>query len=832
MPTTNPVPSQDPSDLLFNAGKLDEVVNGTANSFTDRLGVARRTVAGMNADFDAQLADAESDLNVYRADAAASAAEALGYLQTIRATSYGAYASDPATDPLGNPPTIGDEYFNTTANLLKRWNGATWQASDINTANLAASSGSSLVGYLPAGTGAVTTTVQDRLRKELRTSGYASLGNALTAATTAGALLVVDSPVTVSANISTGVPLLVVPGGQITVATGVTLNINGSFQAGIFRCFVCQGTGKVAFGGSATAFVCPEWWGAVADGSTDCRSAFTASCGCGITTVQLQQGTYWFTHTASAWSSTVVVANNIIMRGQGKGKTILADGQASSSYYGDMFFLNDDVSAEFNDLTFQGPLTKPTTGSSNPDSRGLTWANNYNYRVVRLNNCSVTGWFNSFLVKTSSYGTGYFLLEIKNCEFQSYQACVSVFAADDIDGHVHVFDSIFWEGSVPPTDPGFPFAHPVYIHPHINIHFERCRFVKWYGNKYAVHHYSQGGKSSIYAKYARYIDCRFEADNGGYQVYGIEQSDKIKSEIIRCFFGPNITRVVLAKPNGVVISDSEFLGAIESGVSGGDLTIDNCKIKQYALMSLSYGGHWKISNSELISNPDTGIAFFKTNSNIIDPLTSSLKFYNCKFIGAADPLLACSPIHLQGKAPVTIENCTITGQFGKVAGLRQFITMEANTKVTAHRNIFDISGSDVYGGLISVGVAQDDGNIQFFDNIYNEKCGVADGFIGTPTKQYIALQQKTRFTPIASASLIRIFLAYDTYLISGTSTINNISLGDSSQKFIEGRIRLIATGAWSTSSTGNIIPKTTAARAVNSVVELLWNPVSAVWVEV
>ena len=163
MPTTNPVPSQDPSDLLFNAGRLDEVVNGTANSFTDRLGVSRRTVAGMNADFDAQLADAESDLNVYRADAAASAAEALGYLQTIRATSYGAYAEDPTTDPLGNPPTVGDEYFNTTANLLKRWNGSTWQASDINTANLAAPSGSSLIGHQQGGTGAVAATVEDVL---------------------------------------------------------------------------------------------------------------------------------------------------------------------------------------------------------------------------------------------------------------------------------------------------------------------------------------------------------------------------------------------------------------------------------------------------------------------------------------------------------------------------------------------------------------------------------------------------------------------------------------------------------------------------------------------
>ena len=168
MPTTNPVPSTDPSDLLFNAGKLDEVVNGTANSFTDRLGATRRTVAGMNADFDAQLADAESDLNVYRADAAASAAEALGYLQTIRATSYGAYAEDPATDPLGNPPTEGDEYWNTTAKLLKRWNGTTWQASDINTANLAAPSGSSLVGYDGA-------TVQDVLDGAKSLQGYAAL---------------------------------------------------------------------------------------------------------------------------------------------------------------------------------------------------------------------------------------------------------------------------------------------------------------------------------------------------------------------------------------------------------------------------------------------------------------------------------------------------------------------------------------------------------------------------------------------------------------------------------------------------------------------------------
>lgn len=176
MPTTNPVPSQDPSDLLFNAGKLDEVLNGAGTSFTDRLGTARRTVAGMNADFDAQLADAESDLNVYRADAAASAAQALGYLNTIRTTSYGAYASDPATDPLGNPPNVGDEYFNTTSNLLKRFNGTTWQASDIDTANLAAPTGASFVGYTQAGTGAVSTNVERKLREFVSPEDFGAVG--------------------------------------------------------------------------------------------------------------------------------------------------------------------------------------------------------------------------------------------------------------------------------------------------------------------------------------------------------------------------------------------------------------------------------------------------------------------------------------------------------------------------------------------------------------------------------------------------------------------------------------------------------------------------------
>lgn len=45
-PTTNPVPSNSPLDLLFNAEKLDEGVNSGNPSYTDRLGVPRMTLSG------------------------------------------------------------------------------------------------------------------------------------------------------------------------------------------------------------------------------------------------------------------------------------------------------------------------------------------------------------------------------------------------------------------------------------------------------------------------------------------------------------------------------------------------------------------------------------------------------------------------------------------------------------------------------------------------------------------------------------------------------------------------------------------------------------------
>ncbi|WP_395303265.1 hypothetical protein R0L47_05710 [Pectobacterium polonicum] len=49
-PTANPVPSESPRDLKFNAGKIDEFVTSTNKTYIDRLGNEHRTLVGIDRD--------------------------------------------------------------------------------------------------------------------------------------------------------------------------------------------------------------------------------------------------------------------------------------------------------------------------------------------------------------------------------------------------------------------------------------------------------------------------------------------------------------------------------------------------------------------------------------------------------------------------------------------------------------------------------------------------------------------------------------------------------------------------------------------------------------
>ena len=68
--------------------------------------------------------------------AAASATAAAASADSFDDTYYGAASSDPSTDPDGDSRTVGDLYFNSSANNLRVWNGSAWQVAAVSVSGL------------------------------------------------------------------------------------------------------------------------------------------------------------------------------------------------------------------------------------------------------------------------------------------------------------------------------------------------------------------------------------------------------------------------------------------------------------------------------------------------------------------------------------------------------------------------------------------------------------------------------------------------------------------------------------------------------------------------
>jgi hypothetical protein len=108
------------------------------------------------------------------------------------------------------------------------------------------------------------------------TSQYPTLAAALAAA--AGKMLVVDSQITLAADttLPTTVAIDVAFGGGFIIPNAITLTINSTFSAGLYRVFTTSGTGKVKFGYGSIVSVFPSWWGFAANDPTTVGTASSA----------------------------------------------------------------------------------------------------------------------------------------------------------------------------------------------------------------------------------------------------------------------------------------------------------------------------------------------------------------------------------------------------------------------------------------------------------------------------------------------------------------------------------------------------------------------------
>lgn len=110
-------------------------------------------------------------------------------------------------------------------------------------------------------------------------------------------LLISDSQaVTADLTIPSTLELVFLRGGELNISATKTVTINGQINSGRFKIFT--GSGAVAFGAGLFHTVFPEWWGALADDSTDNTTAIQAAMDVhaegGV--VSFTEGVYRFTN--------------------------------------------------------------------------------------------------------------------------------------------------------------------------------------------------------------------------------------------------------------------------------------------------------------------------------------------------------------------------------------------------------------------------------------------------------------------------------------------------------------------------------------------------------
>lgn len=109
-----------------------------------------------------QMAEEANDSASAASDSAGAAGDTW---DTIRSAYYGPLSGDPSKDPLGDPPSAGDRYYNTTEGVEKTYTGSTWVANEVGTlgAQFAAVTATAFIkadGGQPAWTAPTGTTLE------------------------------------------------------------------------------------------------------------------------------------------------------------------------------------------------------------------------------------------------------------------------------------------------------------------------------------------------------------------------------------------------------------------------------------------------------------------------------------------------------------------------------------------------------------------------------------------------------------------------------------------------------------------------------------------------
>ena len=164
---------------------------------------------------------------------------------------------------------------------------------------------------------------------------YAAILAAHVAATVSGGDIVLAAGtylIGTSITFNADTRLVLLAGAKLKPESGVTITINGGLKADLYQIFDLTPGGAVTFGAGRIKEVYPQWWGAVADDSTECTAAFISAIGAAnnVGKVYIPAGTYKCSTPITGWptiSSSNQMTSGILFQGASNGKTII-------KYYG------------------------------------------------------------------------------------------------------------------------------------------------------------------------------------------------------------------------------------------------------------------------------------------------------------------------------------------------------------------------------------------------------------------------------------------------------------------------------------------------------------------
>lgn len=386
-PTSNPIPSESPADLAFNAGKIDEFVNSPEEAFSDRFGLARLTIAGIEAQAEAiTLSMGFTPVDSFEAGATISSRnQALHYLADNNYYRWDGSLTSPKIVALGSTPTssggvASGAWVNVTDNTLR--------------GQLAASTGSQLVGYkLPNATGSVTRNLENKVSEKASVRDFGAIGDGVADDTGA-----IQAAFTWAASQSSGA-MLDFQAGTYLLSSAITFN-----------------------GGSAQVFIKGPNSGAVYLSWTS--SSTTQGIKGGQTTPISRFGADGVTFVSNAVSSSAAI--NLVFNKASPKSLILRDvsgygpavgGTASNGYWGDgLVVAKDPVYPLFEHCYFFGVGGTETVSKSSLISSGYRIECSGGVFFCNFRNCFANNVNNGiWLVTTSNPGIeGTF---IEGCNF-------------------------------------------------------------------------------------------------------------------------------------------------------------------------------------------------------------------------------------------------------------------------------------------------------------------------------------------------------------------------------------------------------------------------------